>query len=328
MQKPEGDVVITGGNKKRGAEMRKIHNFILSHFEGTLISIIIVGILAIAFLVHYKFSFLNFFFLPVILSGYYLGKKKAALTAIFCVLLIVCYLLYQRLLSGSATGLLFDEIINLVVWGSFLILTGIVMGAVSEQREIRLKNLSQAYIGVLEILMKYLEVADEVKPHSLRVSLLAGKIAKEMGLDKSEVEDIKSAALLHEIEALRSGLSLFDDVSDFMETGVKISKSPLTDKEKVLLKTTVALVKEIEPILAGYFHHYVEDANKLDKDLNEIPIGSSIIALADLYDRVIHQAVLPPNLQEYDSLDKIEKLSGLTFQMPVVRALKQIVSSP
>jgi len=30
-----------------------------------------VGTLAIALLVHYKLSFLNFFFLPVILAGYF-----------------------------------------------------------------------------------------------------------------------------------------------------------------------------------------------------------------------------------------------------------------
>ena len=82
--------------------MIKIKKFVLKHFEASLIILILVGILAIAFLVHYKFSFLNFFFLPVILSGYFLGKRRAVLTSIFCILLwfyIFCFSIYCSALA-------------------------------------------------------------------------------------------------------------------------------------------------------------------------------------------------------------------------------------
>lgn len=49
---------------RRGKRMMKIKNFVLDHFEGSLITLIFLGAIAIAFLVRYKFSFLNFFFLP------------------------------------------------------------------------------------------------------------------------------------------------------------------------------------------------------------------------------------------------------------------------
>ena len=75
-------------------EMKNVKTFFLKHFEGSLILLILVGILAIAFLVHFKFAFLNFFFLPVILAGYFLGKKEAVLISILSILLVVLYILF------------------------------------------------------------------------------------------------------------------------------------------------------------------------------------------------------------------------------------------
>ena len=89
----------------KGVRMNKFKEFVLKHFEVSLIILILVGIFSIAFLVHYKFSFLNFFFLPVILSGYFLGKQRAVLTAIFCILLMVLYFLFFNLLFGTGPGL-------------------------------------------------------------------------------------------------------------------------------------------------------------------------------------------------------------------------------
>ena len=305
--------------------MRKIKSFLLEHFEVALVILIVMGILAIAFLVHYKFSFLNFFFLPVILSGYFLGKRKAVLTGIFCVLLVVLYLSYFHLLSSLGTGFSFDEVINLLAWGSFLILTGAIIGMVSEQRENKLKNLRSAYIGVLEILLKYLEVADEIKPRSLRVSFLAGKIAKTVGLDTREVENIKSAALLYEAGDLRSILPFFEEVADFMETDIKLPERQLSDREKVMLKTTAALLKEIEPILHYYSRYYVREADILDKNLDEIPIGSSIIALADMYDKIANKVPVFYGKEEYKSILDIEKLAGRIFPGSTIEALMQVI---
>jgi len=81
--------------------MKTVKAFALRHFETTLIILILFGVIAIAFLVHYKFAFLNFFFLPVILAGYYLGKRQAVLTASLCVLSVILYLIFAYVLPGG-----------------------------------------------------------------------------------------------------------------------------------------------------------------------------------------------------------------------------------
>ncbi|MBS3819714.1 hypothetical protein KGY73_09460 [bacterium] len=305
--------------------MNKIKTFILKHFEGSLIILIFLGILAIAFLVHYKFSFLNFFFLPVILSGYFLGKKHGVLTGTFCVLLVVLYLVFTKLFSGLQEGFSPDEVITLVSWGSFLVLTGGVVGMVSEQRENQVKKLRRAYTGVLEVLFKYLEVADETQPKSVRVASLAGKIAEEAGLDKREVENVKSASLLYDAGVLKSNIPLFVSVANFMGEELKLSGVSLEDREKVMIKTTASLLNEIKPLLTHYSHHYVEQADMVDKNLEEIPVGAGIIALADVYDRISQQPVSSGE-GKIKSISDIENLSGRSYHVQAVKALRQLIS--
>ncbi len=305
--------------------MNKIKKFFFDHFELSLIILIFLGILVIAFLVIYKLSFLNFFFLPVILSGYFLGKRQAVLTAIFCVLLVILYFIFFNLVFGQRQAVSLDELITILTWGGFLILTGAIIGLVSEQRRNQIKGLRRAYVGVLEIMLKYLEMADEERPRSLRVSLLAGRMAHEAGLKTRDVENIKSAALLYEAGNLRDNLPLFNEVFRFMRKDVKVPEVEWSDKEKVMLKTTALLLKEIEPLLFGYFHYYVEEADVVDKDLDEIPLGSSIIALADMYERISSgQPVLTD--QEIESFADLEKLSGRTFPLSAVQALGRVIT--
>lgn len=318
-----------GGVKSRikGARMNKIKEFILKHFEVSLIILILVGILAIAFLVHYKFSFLNFFFLPVILSGYFLGKKSAVLTGICCILLMILYLLFFKLLFGTGPGLSLDSAINLITWGSFLILTGAIIGTVSEQRENKIRNLRCSYFGSLEILLKYLEVADDMKPRSMRVALLAGKMAEAAGLEKREAENIKSASLLYEAGDLQSSLPFFGEVVDFMAAETEPSERHLSDRENVMLMSTAAILKEVEPILYNYYLNYVQEAHILDKDLYKIPIGSSIIALADIHDRLANNVPLLQDIEEYQSKEGIEKLRGRAFPHVAIYALNEAAAS-
>jgi len=307
--------------------MRKIKKFIRDHFEGLIIILVFIGVLGIAFLIHYKLAFLNFFFLPIILSGYLLGKRKAILTAFFCIVLVILYLVFFKLFSGLGVEFSIDETIRITTWGGFLILTGAIIGTFTEQRERRLERMRRSYLGALKIMLKYLEVADEERPHSLRVSLLAGEIAKTAGLNKIEVENIKSAALLHDAGDLQSSLPFYEEIVNFISGDMKIPEAQTMDKEQVELSAMATLLKTIEPLLAGYFHNYVEEADKPDKNLNEIPFGSSIIALANLYDKVSNKVPTSLGEEKIETLEDIEKLAGRSFSTSFVRALKETISN-
>jgi len=303
--------------------MSKLRDFFFRRSDRLVLGLILIGILAIAFLVQQKLAFLNFFFLPVILAGYFLGQRQAVLVAFSCILLIVFYVLFGHLIGARTVVMDFDAIINLVTWGSFLILTGALMGGLTEQREQKIRQMRAAYVGVLEVALKYLEVADDTQPRSVRISHLAGRIARAAGLDRREVENTKSAALLAEAGDLRSSIPLFTEVSRLMAEDPAFGVA-LGGREQVTLRTTASLLMEVSPILAAYFKNYVDEAGTPDKDLAAIPTGSAIIALADLYDRLTSTGSAPWGQEIIRSWGDLEVLSDRAFPAVAVQAVREV----
>jgi len=293
-------------------------------FETIIAIIIVLSILAIGILVHYKFYLLNFFFLPVIFSGYYLGKKRAVLIAISCILLEALYLVFSRQVFGVQFQLSHDDLIFLISWAIFLFLTAWIVGLLSEKKDKELFNLKRAYTGILAIVLKYLEVGEEGKSRAEKVTELAGKMAEVLGMTKAEVENIKSAALLSDIQELQTCLPLFTQTTEFVEQE-SFSQGQLSDREKIMLKTTGLILSEIQPILQSYFVHYRQKANELEKSLNVIPLAASLIALAELYIRMTQQGKVKVGPEEISSLEGLSKLKGHYFPEKAIDALYLVI---
>ena len=171
----------------------------LRHFEKILVGIILAAAFAGTYLVEEKFIILNFYYLPVLTAGYFLGRRVGVLAAVFSILaVIVCIFLFPKRFLG--VGEILIGVAQLCSWGGFLILASFTVGTLYERNEQRIKELKNAYIGVLEILSKYLESTDRyTKGHSVRVSELAMEIGIAMGFSRPEVENIRVAGLLHDI---------------------------------------------------------------------------------------------------------------------------------
>ncbi|MBD3414307.1 MAG: hypothetical protein GF421_07755 [Candidatus Aminicenantes bacterium] len=306
--------------------MNRFKEFVLKHFELSLIVLVFLGVIGIGLLIEYKLAFLNFFFLPVILSGHFMGKKQGVLTALFSILVVIFYLIFTGRFVRGSDVLSMNELINLLSWGGFLLLTGAIVGTASEQKEKRMEKLRAAYIGILEILFKYLEYGDKEQPSSVRISLLAGKIAEAAGMETMEVENIKSAALLSESKGLQKSLPFFDELSGYWSKEGKTSQSSLNDREKVILKSTASLLEETQPLLEDYYNHYVRQPTDLDKDLESIHLGSSIIALANIYENISRKAPPFMGVQEFGSINSVKNLGGRTFPELAVQAFILVVS--
>lgn len=308
--------------------IQRFKKVFFAHFDGAILGLILAGILVMAFLVQNKFSFLNYFFLPVILSGYFLGKNRAVLMAVFSVLTVILYLVYVELITGSKNFFVFHEVINLVTWGSLLILTGALIGSFSEQRESKLEKLRNAYVGTLKIMLKYLESADEAAPPAVKVAHLSGRIAAASGLETNEIENIKSASLLAMAGDLSSSLPLFVEMTDFLRSEADSLALSLDDREKVTLQSTSAILKEIQPLLRSFYLHYVEQADSLDKDLASLPLGCSIMVLAQIYNKITMKSEPFQGRDEFRTVGELQKLSGRTFHSQAVEALMLVISAP
>lgn len=107
--------------------MQAFKKYLIDNFEQAFVLLILVSVASIVYFVPYKLSFLNFFYLPVLLSAYYLSIRSAVLGTVltFIMVSIYAYLYPNAFLPESSPFTMWASIIT---WASFLVLTAVVVG--------------------------------------------------------------------------------------------------------------------------------------------------------------------------------------------------------
>ena len=263
--------------------MEQFKQFFLRHFEKILVAVILIAAFIGTYAVEEKFIILNFYYLPVLTAGYFLGRRMGILAAVFSILaVLVCVLVFPQRFFDSKDIL--TGLAQLSSWGGFLILASFTVGTLYEKNEQRIKELKNAYIGVLEILSKYLESTDRyTKGHSVRVSGLATDIGIAMGLPRPEVENIRVSGLLHDIgmteisgEILSKAAALSTEEKELMDLH--------TVKGAYILSSVGAVLKEVVPIVVAHHKYFTDTLENNNGGTHKIPLGARVIAVADAYD--------------------------------------------
>jgi HD-GYP domain-containing protein (c-di-GMP phosphodiesterase class II) len=168
--------------------------------EASLIVICAALTTMLYLVVGFKMVILNLFYLPVVLAAFYLGRHRAALLAFFCVMLATVVAASDLgSFSGESSHLLIG--VSLIVWAAVMGLNALFVGTLSDERGRKIEELHDAYIGVVEVLAQYLKSADpRMNDKSKRIALLSQEVARRMRLSESEVDDIRVAALLQDID--------------------------------------------------------------------------------------------------------------------------------
>jgi len=176
--------------------------FVFEHFELVLVLLLVSSMLAIHWFIDEKIAFLNFYYLPVIAAGFYLGRRGAVWSSVFIVVLVAFFEAFVGLNGSSAieAGLNLRLLFTMIPWAGFLILTGYAVGTLADQRRARLEDLKGAYMTMLELMTFHLESSERHNTgHSFRVAERAVTLGRELGMRSEELEDLRVAALLHEL---------------------------------------------------------------------------------------------------------------------------------
>jgi putative nucleotidyltransferase with HDIG domain len=245
------------------------------------------------------------------------------LTAIFSILAVVVFVLIfpQRFLGDKV---FWHSIAKLLSWGGFLILASITVGTLYEESEHRLQDLKKAYIGILEILAKYLESTDPyTKGHSVRVSELAKETAMIMKLSPDEVENIRVAGLLHDIgkieisgEILRKAAQLTTDERELIDSH--------SVKGAYILTSVGSVLKDVVPIVIAHHMYFVDNLDANDKDKQKIPLAARIIAVADSFDAMTTDRPYRKGMPPWKALEEVAANAGKQFDPEVVSAFKHV----
>ena len=305
--------------------MEQFKQLILQHFEKILVGVILIVAFAGTYLIEEKLIILNFYYLPVLVAGYFLGRRMGVLAAIFSILaVLICILIFpQRFLDGKEA---LKGVAQLTSWGGFLILSSIAVGTLYEQNEQRLKELKNAYIGVLEILSKYLESTDRyTKGHSVRVSELATEIGIAMELPRSEVENIRVAGLLHDIGKIEISGEILSKAAE-LSAEEKELMDLHTVKGAYILSAVGSVLKEVVPIVIAHHKYFVDTFEENNGDTMKIPLGARVVAVADAFDAMTTDRPYRKGMPPWDALNELVSKAGKQFDPEVVRAFKRVVS--
>ncbi len=110
-----------------------VRNFLARHLEFLFVVLMTLTVGAVFFLIpEYRIAFLNFFYIPVLTAGYFMGKRRAVLGAAGCILLVTYFALI-RPEWFTVPGTKRDALLLTATWGGFLILTSAAVGSLQER---------------------------------------------------------------------------------------------------------------------------------------------------------------------------------------------------
>jgi len=259
VQDEERPMASWGALLKRHAELL---------FVVTLLVIVALGLHWLP----YKLAFLNFFYLPVLAAGYLLGTRRAVLSSVLCVLLVVLYYLWLwmgfALLSASGLAALTTVIVqqietalSLAVWGGFLILMGAVFGRAQERMlasharvrgmadvlKRRSLSLEESNTALLQSTATLQRKTEELQSQNVLVERLRQQVEQTLysTMDATVARLIIQGRLRQE---KRSITVLFCDLKGF--TGLEGQKHP-----EVILETLNQWYQDMEELIEAYHGH-------------------------------------------------------------------------
>ncbi|MCS7215332.1 MAG: HD domain-containing protein [Thermodesulfovibrio sp.] len=159
--------------------------------------------------------------------------------------------------------------------------------------------------------------------HTRRVMEYSTEIAKEIGLNKNELENLRLAAILHDI----GKIGIRDEIL--------LKKDKLTNEEYTIIKnhaiygsSILQHLKQLKDIIPGVRHHHENFNGTGYPDQlkgEEIPLIARIISVADNFDALTTDRPYRKALSTDEAVAQIEQKSGTQFDPKIVDAFKRVL---
>ncbi len=168
-------------------------------------------------------------------------------------------------------------------------------------------------------LLKFLQLKNQrLYMHSLQVANYSVSIAVKLGLPRSEIEQIKHAALLHDIGLLFVSNTLLAKMP-YLNRSERAQYRRHAAAGGNMLEN-IPCCQDIVPYIR--YHHERWDGTGFPKHLRgaNIPFGARIIAVADYYDTIINPSTEFWAKTKQQAIRELFSASGLLFDPEVVKA--------
>ncbi len=294
------------------------------------ICLIVVAVGLTCLLYHfngYKMVVLNLFYLPIVLAAFYLGRYRAGILALFCVI-AASIVVVMNLDAPVIHSLPVVVALSIAVWGAVLGMTALLVGHLSDERQRKTKELQEAYVGVVEVMSQYLQSAHpKLKARAVRVAELSQKVAQEMKLSVKQIEDIRVAALLYDMKDVEITARVIRRAMGSLE-GETTELTQHTFQGKDLVLSLGSVLSGAMPLLLsrGDAMASVGLADGLEMT-NDVPLGAQVIEAVRAYDSLTEGEFGQPVNTPQQSLREMLRGGRDSYNPNVLRALERAVAT-
>ncbi len=263
---------------------------------------------------------LGLYTLPTLFSAYVYGRRHATLTALSSVLIVFLLTYFNPTVFSRRTESLpvAEKWFDITLWGGILLVNAYAMGTLYEHKEKHFRELRNTYHGILVILSQFISKDKYTQNHSYRVSVYASKIAAQMGLPAERIEDIRAAALLHDLgkldisrqilhKAARLTSEEYDAVRKHVDIGIQ------------MLQPVGGSLARVIPIILAH-HDKFDGTGYHPAQAEDIPLEARILSVADVYDSLTSDRPYRKAMSPFEAKETIVKASGSDFDPKVVEA--------
>ena len=226
----------------KGAVRAVVHE----NFEGLFVIATLIGVGAVLYLFEQKLSFLNLFFIPVLLAGCFMHTRAAVMGALLAVTWVSFFAVIDPDSFSQEMGRV-GLYWHLVIWGGFLILTGAIVGRMTERLRARYLEARDALGKVAGLRTELQKTNDRLEERNLTLEVTKAKVESVLyaTMDPSVAKLIIDRRLRNE---KRSITVLFADLADFTKTAEgRPPESVIEDLNR--------LFSEVEPVLTQFRGH-------------------------------------------------------------------------
>ena len=187
-------------------------------------------------------------------------------------------------------------------------------------------DMRNVYLSTIQALSKSLEAKDPfTSGHASRVEKYAVELAEAFNLSFEKIQDIKTAAALHDIGKIGIDDQILNKAAKLTQEEYQhVMKHPIIGANII---HNVDFLKNITGIIRH--HHEKYDGTGYPDGLkgDQIPIEACILAIADSYDAMVTDRPYRKALTQEETIEEIEKNAGTQFHPVLAEKFVEIIKS-
>jgi len=193
----------------------------------------------------------------------------------------------------------------------------------SSSSEQQLASLEDAYINFLIIVASAMDSHEAYfAGHTGRVTMLASALAEQLNLSSAFIQDIRLAALLHDIGEVVIPNDILNKVGKLTQDEYEVLRQHPTIGSQIV--ATVSRLERVAEII--HDHHEKYDGTGYPNGIKgeEIPLGARILSIVDAYDAMTNLRTNRENIDHDQAMLELQRNNATAFEPYLLQEFEKI----